>query len=85
MVQPVHSFIKGERFYADKHLTEPKCEEVKRTWSERLFTRPWRPLKTHKVVVTQVASRKVLKIHGNYFAHPDLIAEIVAQTKLEEQ
>lgn len=85
MVQPVHTLIKGQRFIPNLILTEPKTEEVPRTWSERLFSTPWRPLKKVKYVTTQVASRQVICINGDYFAHPDLIAEIVAATKLEEQ
>jgi len=80
-----HIFIKGERFIENPLMTEASTEEVPRTWSERLFSRPWRPMKKVKYVTTQVPSRQVIRVNGNYFAHPALIAEIVAATKLEEQ
>lgn len=76
MATPIHTFIKGERFVANNLLTKSRTEEVQRTWKERLFSWPWRPLKTTKYVTTQVPSRDVLYSQGTYFAHPDLIAEI---------
>lgn len=70
--------LKGRPIYASLILTEAKTEEVPRAWKERLFSWPWRPLKTHKFVTTQVASRDVVCLHGKLFAHPDLIEEIKA-------
>lgn len=75
--------INGERFIADKYMTETKTEEVKRTWKERLFTLPWRPRKTHKFVSTVVPSRQLIWSNGSYFAHPALIQEIKAQAEKE--
>lgn len=84
MAQPIHTILKGERFIPDRNMTESRVEEVKRTWPERLFSRPWRPLKSHKFITISVPSRKVIRLRGDYFAHPDLIAEIAAQCVKEE-
>lgn len=32
-------------------VCRPTTKTVKRTWRERLFSRPWRPLKKTKVVI----------------------------------
>lgn len=79
--------IMGQRFIASPLLTvahtESKQVEIKRSWSERLLSWPWRPLVTTKTITTYTttykASRDVVRVGDNYYAHPDLIAEIAAE------
>lgn len=35
----------GVKIFTSPHLTERKHYFVKRTWKERLFSRPWKPFK----------------------------------------
>jgi hypothetical protein len=46
-------FIKGMELIVDDHM--PKYKWIKRTWRERLFTRPWRPWVSKKQVMTDYA------------------------------
>lgn len=68
--------------------TESKQVEIKRSWAARLFSWPWRPLATTKTVTTYTttykASRDVVRVGDNYYAHPDLIAEIMVQLEKEQ-
>jgi sporulation protein YlmC with PRC-barrel domain len=57
-----------------KWITDTK--EVKRTWKERLFTVPWRPLKKTKTVV--VPSDKVYMMGDIVVCHP------VMESRLQE-
>lgn len=63
----------GYRVHINSSLVkdgEPK--EVSRAWFERLFTRPWQPLKKTKTVIPKVPSREVIvdKIHMAMHMHP---------------
>lgn len=83
---PEH-MIMGQRFIASPILTvahtESKEVEVPRSWSERLLSWPWRPLVATKTITTYTttykASRDVVRLGDVYYAHPDLIAEIMAE------
>lgn len=85
MPQPHIQILNGNRFQASEILTEPKTEEVKRGWKERLFTWPWRPMNKTKYVTTQVPSRQVIFSNGTYFAHPAVIEEIRQLTLKETE
>jgi len=51
--------------------------EVPRTWRERLFTRPWKPLNRTRTVVPQVPSRQIYTLTGGVLVmHPAMAAEI---------
>ncbi|AUM59691.1 hypothetical protein HOS55_gp089 [Pseudomonas phage PMBT3] len=83
---PEH-MIMGQRFIASPILTvahtESKEVEIKRSWAARLFNTPWNPFKATEVITTHTttykASRDVVRVGDNYYAHPDLIAEIMAE------
>lgn len=59
----------GYRVIESPHLT------VKRTWWERLFSLPWRPLATHKPSNNFVVSDTLNVI----LAHPVMVAELRKQ------
>lgn len=92
MPTPEFHMILGQRFIASPILTvahtESKDVEVPRSWSERLLRWPWRPLVTTKTITTHTttykASRDVVRVGDNYYAHPDLIAEIMVQIEKEQ-
>ncbi len=59
---------------------EPK--ELKRSWRERLFTRPWRPWVRTKMVATYVPSDEVLQVSNHTFImHPVLARQLREATK----
>lgn len=47
-------------------------ETVKRTWKERLFSKPWSPFKTHK----QVYKPYVFKLNGLIIVSPATYARL---------
>jgi hypothetical protein len=53
--------------------------EVVRTWKERLFTKPWRPLKKTRTVVPQVPSREVIRFQNKMVCHPEVAKELRRQ------
>lgn len=59
-------------------LTKTETREVKRTWKERLFTRPWTPWKVMRTETHQVPDRDVLvdKINRVIYAHPVVVKEM---------
>ena len=79
------SIINGNRFVEAPLMTEPKLIEEPRNWKERLFTRPWRPMKKTKFTSIQVPSRQVMCIDGTYYAHPAMIEEIRQLTLKETE
>lgn len=83
--QLLGSIINGNRWVEAPLLTEPKLTEEPRSWKERLFTWPWRPMKKTKFTTIQVPSRQVMCLQGVYYAHPALIEEIRQLTLKETE
>lgn len=54
----------------DPNLREYELREARRTWRERLFTRPWRPFTTTRYWQEAVPSSQVLFFGGFYLMHP---------------
>jgi hypothetical protein len=64
--------ISGMKVVLDSNLTENgKPYTVKRTWYERLFTRPWRPRQTKRIVVPQVPYKGAMHINDTLIMHPE--------------
>lgn len=59
-------------------LTEPKQIEIRRTWAERLFSLPWRPLQQMKMVTIQVPYTGAMRIGNNLIMHPETIRKMKA-------
>lgn len=63
--------------YTQKIITDPNMTEVTgsyekiRTWKERLFTRPWKPWKKYKTVITRKPSTMVYTYHNYMVMHPE--------------
>ena len=57
-------------------------EKVKRSWRERLFSLPWRPLQTHYTVVRHVPDPNVYRIAGP--SGPILVCHPVTAHELRE-
>lgn len=84
MAQIPAPLITGVGIIASKMLTKVVVEEVTRTWSERLFSWPWRPLKKVKQVQREEPSDQVFYANGKYYAHPALIEKIMRLTEKEK-
>jgi hypothetical protein len=67
----------GVRIIESHIMTEAgEPYEVARTWRERLFSLPWRPLKATRTVVPQVPMRSVIKLaNGDLVMHPAIAEE----------
>ena len=56
--------------------------DVKRSWRERLFSRPWRPLRPTRMVVPKVPKREVIILpDGSLVMHPEIAKMLRQQTK----
>jgi hypothetical protein len=57
--------------------------KVRRSWKERLFTLPWKPLQKTRTVVPQVPRKDILQMMGDtLIMHPAIAAEL--RRKAEE-
>lgn len=67
----------GVRIIESPCLTEAgEPQAVRRSWRERLCSRPWRPWKATKTVVPQVPSRTVYRLAGGrLLMHPEIARE----------
>ena len=54
-------------------------QEVRRSWRERLFSRPWRPFKATYTVVPQVPSDQILHTAQGFIMHPEMWRRLNAQ------
>ena len=67
----------GMPVFTNPHMTEAgEPYEVRRTWRERLLSRPWRPLQATRTVVPQVPSRAIIKAGARLICHPAMLDEI---------
>ena len=70
--------------YSD-HACNPKYENIKRSWKERLFTKPWQPKRKYKNVMVELNPQMYrVNIPGRgltIVAHTSLHDEIVRACK----
>lgn len=72
--------LNGIRIVTDSNMVEPGAAvEIKRTWKERLFTRPWKPFKTVKTIIPLVPITKVFMHDDGWIMHPDILEELKKQ------
>lgn len=70
--------IFGMRVIVDAHLKQDgEPYAVRRTWRERLLTRPWRPLTTTRVVTPRIPYQGFYQL-GNraLLMHPAMLAKL---------
>lgn len=76
--------IGGLRIIEDVHMTEPgdPCQ-IRRSWRDRLFTRPWRPLAATKTFIPQVPAKHAVinNRDGTVMMHPEMAADFKRQVK----
>ncbi len=49
--------------------------EVKRTWRQRLFSRPWQPWRRTFTMIPQVPMKSALLINGELMMHPQMFEQ----------
>jgi len=70
----------------DELMVTRTVEEIPRTWRERLFTWPWRPLRRTRTQVTEVPSRAVMFINDDALVmHSELWRDIQAAVKRNQE
>lgn len=77
------SKIGGLTVIENPMLTVPgEPQEVRRTWRERLFTKPWRPRQATKTIVPQVPDQKIYYISKDRaIMHPEVAKRVRDLTK----
>ena len=60
-----------------KYCADYVPERVRRTWGERLFSIPWKPWRTHKVITKEIPWNSCYVLEGKtVVAHPVTAAKI---------
>jgi hypothetical protein len=72
----------GVKIILTPHLEQDgEPVEIKRTWRERLFTRPWQPFKATRTHIPKVPYKGAMKINEHTVAmHPQVYRELVRET-----
>ena len=56
------------------HLYKETIKTKRRSWRERLFSRPWNPLKRTKVVCERRPDPNFYFVNGLFVGHPETVA-----------
>lgn len=76
MLEPPYRY-NGYEVVTDHNMTENgEPFQERRTWKERLFTRPWKPFKGTKTVVLMVPMRKCIRLGNKLVMHPEVLKEL---------
>ena len=70
--------VNGLRVIESVYLTEPgEPYEVRRSWTERLFSRPWEPLRRTRTIIPQVPMKGGYRIGRDAIAmHPETVRQL---------
>lgn len=71
------SMYMGLRLVSNASMVIPRTTITRRTWRERLFSRPWTPLKAITVTVTHEPYPEVFRIKDYLVGHPDTLAKLI--------
>ena len=71
----------GFRIVQNSLMDKINYKTVNRTWKERLFTRPWNPLKKQKIEVISVPSDEVIvdELNNVIYMHTKTFKEFMEQ------
>ncbi len=73
--------LHGCKVYTNDSLVDSVTEQVDRTWKERLFSRPWKPLIRTKYVQRSEPSRQIYQLpNGSFVMHPVMLRELMNHT-----
>lgn len=75
--------INGMKVYTSTDMVvEGPAKIVKRTWRERLLTRPFRPFQATRRVQTWAPSKEVLWMpNGSVYMHPETLSALIAEKR----
>lgn len=76
----------GRRVITTVYLTvagEPMT--VRRSWRNRLFSRPWRPWKSTYTYTPQVPSPEVLLVGDTFYVHPATWSNLCERLKTDSE
>lgn len=73
--------LHGMPLHENPLLTEQEEYTIRRTWKQRLLTRPWRPWRATIVRTRRVPSKQIYALNGAFFAHPETATRIRAMLK----
>lgn len=82
MIEGQLNMLDGVKIIEDRNMVvDGEPYEVQRTWRERLFTRPWRPLKTVNIVIPKIPSKQVIQYDGSWIMHPTMATKLKEEIK----
>jgi hypothetical protein len=75
-IQGLPHSIAGFRIIESKWMVVPEVRVIKRSWIERLFSRPWTPLTRVRHETVNVPLRTVYRNKDMLIMHPEIAREI---------
>ena len=77
----------GVKIIVNENLTEDgEPYEITRTWKERLFTLPWKPLRKTKTVIPQVPSSQIYGLEdGTFVMHPETFRRLEVEIEAKNR
>jgi len=73
--------LSGFAIYESQWCTVSEEMEVNRTWKERLFSLPWKPMKKTKIITVDVPSPDLYMTENAIFGHPETIRKLREELK----
>jgi len=75
----------GFQIHTSIHMVEPgpQCQ-IHRSWRERLFTLPWRPLRATRWFTPMIPSSKIVGNGDRLYMHPEM-AEVLRQNLTDSE
>lgn len=75
--------INGMKIIEDINMTEEgEPYQIRRSWKERLFSRPWRPRQRMKTIVPRVPSEKCYLLGNNtIMMHPETAQKLFVKIR----
>jgi hypothetical protein len=77
-------FPAGMKLIESIHLTLPVTEIIDRSWKERLFSRPWKPLEKTKKQIVQYPDPNVYTWGDLIICHP-MVALRIREELIQER
>ncbi len=73
--------LHGCKVYTNDSLVDSYTNQEIRTWKERLFSKPWKPLLRFKYVQYNEPSRQIYQLpNGAFVMHPVMLKELLVHT-----
>ena len=75
VITEAFSFLSRFKIIENPYLfKDGKPYTVKRTWKERLFSKPWKPLQKFKIIIPKIPDDNIFVLNGaTLVGHPETI------------